>query len=310
MDKKLSRLKQAYHDIEIPAELAAVTQQAIERGKSQRKRTITRNRWMKTMSSSTAAVLALFVISVNTMPAFASSLEDVPGLGKLVKILQFNKGSAEGGTIQDSTDVSFITLKQQGSNETITLNFTKQNQTQEKVNAFHVKFTEYPNTMTFSVGGARAFSAVKDFETLKKSEYIQDAYEIITLDDSLIRFNVTFNKAITYDVKEYADPAQVVITITPDDAKEKQRQPVYSLRTASHPYGETQGAAEETLLGWENIRILKDREGTFFVEAGYYATETEARSKLKQLEEQGVIGERMYVEEREPMQLPMVISPE
>ncbi|WP_244562990.1 DUF4179 domain-containing protein [Paenibacillus uliginis] len=303
-------MKQTYHDIEIPAELAAVTQQAIERGKSQRKRTITRNRWMKTMSASTAAVLAIFVISVNTMPAFANSLEDVPGLGKLVKILQFNKGSAEGGTIQDSTDVSFITLRQQGSNETITLNFTKQNQTQEKVNAFHVKFTEYPNTMTFSVGGARAFSAVKDFETLKKSEYIQDAYEIITLDDSLIRFNVTFNKAITYDVKEYADPAQVVITITPDDAKEKQRQPVYSLRTASHPYGETQGAAEEALLGWENIRILKDREGTFFVEAGYYATETEARAKLKQLEEQGVIGERMYVEEREPMQLPMVISPE
>jgi hypothetical protein len=310
LDNKLDPFKQAYQEIEIPDELAAITQQAIERGKLERKRTQTRNRWMKRVSVSAAAVFVLFTISVNTMPAFASSLENVPGLGKLVKILQFNKGRAGGGTPQDAIDVSFITIQKHGNTESIILNFTQDNQAQQQASSFHVSFTEYPNTMTFAVGGARRFSAVKDFQTLKQSPYIQDAYEIISLDDSLIRFNVTFNDAVLYEVKEYAEPAQVVITIAPDTTNTGERQPVYSVRSASQPYGEAQGALEEALLGEENVRILKDQEGRYFVEAGYYGTKAEAEAALKQLKEQFGVGEPLYIEKREYLQIPAAIAPE
>lgn len=308
MDKQLEHAKQAYDNIEIPEELSAMMQQAIERGKLHRKRKRTRNSWIKRASAFAAAVFALFTISVNTMPAFASSLQDIPGLGKLVKILQFNQGSAGGGTIQDGTDVNFITLNKQGNAESIILNFTQNNQIQQVANSFNVKFTEYPNTMTFAVGGARKFSAVKDFETLRQSNYIQDAYEIISLDDSLIRFNVTFKESVAYEVKEYKDPAQVVITLTPNAKSNVDRAPIYSLRSASYPYGEVLGSLEEQLFGLESVRMLKDRHGTYFVEAGYYKTEAEALVQMKQIKEQFGIEEPLYIEKRDYTQIPESIT--
>ncbi|MFF2529419.1 DUF4179 domain-containing protein [Brevibacillus sp. NPDC058079] len=304
LDNKLDDYKQAYHDIEIPEELAAVTEQAIERGKLHRKRAKARTRWMKHAGVSAAAVFVLFTVSVNTMPAFASALENVPGLGQLVKILQFNKGSAGGGTPQDAVDVSFITLQKQGDQENIILNFTQDNEVQQNASSFHVSFTEYPNTMTFAVGGARRFSAVKDFEILKQSPYIEDAYEIISLDDSLVRFNVTFKEAIAYEVKEYKEPAQVVITISPKEVSPEEQQPVYAVRTASVPYGETLGVMEESLLVADNMRVLKDKQGGYFVEAGYYQTEAEAQEKMKQLKDEFDVVEPLFVEKREYFEVP------
>ncbi|MED2130062.1 DUF4179 domain-containing protein [Brevibacillus porteri] len=292
MDKKLDDYKQAYHDIEIPEELAAVTEQAIERGKLHRKRAKARTSWVKHAGVSAAAVFVLFTVSVNTMPAFASALENVPGLGKLVKILQFNKGSAGGGTPQDAVDVSFITVQKQGDQESIILNFTQDNEVQQNASSFHVSFTEYPN------------SAVKDFETLKQSPYIEDAYEIISLDDSLVRFHVTFKEAIAYEVKEYKEPAQVVITISPVEVSPEKQQPVYAVRTASVPYGETLGAMEESLLVADNMRVLKDKQGGYFVEAGYYRTEAEAQEKMKQLKHEFGVVEPLFVEKREYLEVP------
>lgn len=304
MDKKLDDFKQAYRDIEIPEELAAVTQQAIERGKLHRRRAKTRTRGWKQAGISAAAIFVLFTVSVNTMPAFANAFENVPGLGKLVKILQFNKGSAGGGTPQDAVDVSFITVQKQGDQEHITLNFTQDNQVQQEATSFHVSFTEYPSTMTFAVGGARRFSAVKDFETLKQSPYIEDAYEIISLDDSLVRFNVAFKEAITYEVKEYKEPAQVVITISPKKTTPELEQPVYSVRTGSVPYGEELGMMEESLLVADQMRVLKDKQGGYFVEAGYYRKEAEAQAKLKQLKDEFGVVAPLFVERRGYLQSP------
>ncbi|MEQ7052792.1 DUF4179 domain-containing protein [Paenibacillaceae sp. P-4] len=311
-NKELSQLKQAYDDIEIPEELAVVTLKAIERGKRERQnvKEKRRNRWLKLVGASAAAALVLFVISVNTMPAFAKQIEEIPVLGRLVKILQFNQGSARGGELQGGTDVSLISLRQQGNSDVIMLNFTKtseQNKAREKATLFNVKFSEYPDTMTFSVFDARAFSALTDLATLKNSRYIDDAYQLITYDDTTIRFNVTFNETVTYEVREYGDPAQVVIIITPVSRGDEGRQPVYSLRTASHPFGSAQATAEEALFDWENVRILKDREGEYFVEVGYYASEDEAHRMLQKLKEQGRTSEEWYVEQREYMQLPKMI---
>ncbi|UHA74893.1 DUF4179 domain-containing protein [Paenibacillus sp. 481] len=311
---ELERLKKSYHEIEIPDELATVTLKGIERGKQHRNRVKGRSRWVTRVGVSAAAVLAVFTISVNTMPAFAASLEDVPGLGKLVKILQFNKGSAQGGKIQESTDINFITLNKQDNSDSIVLNFARDNKAQQEASYFDVRFTEYPNTMTFTVGGARKFSAVKDFETLKQSKYIVDAYEIVSADDTMIRFNVTFKEPVAYEVKEYKDPAQVVITLTSDPKKSgassENQPPVYAVRTASHVYGEAQSVAEETLIDVANVRVLKDKQGTYFVEAGHFKTEAEALAHMKQIKSDYGITEPLFIEQREYLQIPEAIAEE
>ncbi|WP_019910643.1 hypothetical protein [Paenibacillus sp. HW567] len=170
-------------------------------------------------------MLISFTISINSLPAFAESLEQVPVLGKLVEVLQFTGGSAGGGTIQDGADVKFITLKTRGESDQLVLDFASPDEGQTMASSYNVKFTEYPYTMMVTVSGARKFSAARDLETLKNSRYVRDAYPLITLDDSAIRFNITFKEPVAYEVKEYKDPAQVVITLKP--GKERAETSVY-----------------------------------------------------------------------------------
>jgi hypothetical protein len=105
-------------------------------------------------------------------------------------------------------------------------------------------------------------------------------------------------------VKEYKEPAQVVITISPKKVSPEKQQPVYSVRTASVSFGETLGVMEEALLVGDNMRVLKDNQGGYFVEAGYYRTEAEAQEKMKQLKDEFGVVEPLFVEQRGYLELP------
>ena len=309
MDKQQERLKQAYNDIEIPEELSFASRKGIERGKLHQRSTRTTKRGLQWAGAGAAAIVISFTVSVNTIPAFASSLDQVPVLGKLVSVLQFTQGSAGGGTIQDGVDVDFISVKQEKNSDQLIMNFANSDEAQQLASSYNVKFTEYPHTMTVTVNGARKFSAAKDLESLKKSRFVQDAYSLITLDDSAIRFNVTFTEPIAYEVQEYKDPAQVVITLKEDTGDDGDHVPVYSLRTASQPSGETLGIIEETLFELEGLRMLKDQEGLFLVEAGYFQSEAEALAQMKQIQTEYGLGE-LLVEKRSILQIPQSISVE
>ncbi|UVI28416.1 DUF4179 domain-containing protein [Paenibacillus spongiae] len=312
MNNRIESLKKAYEEIEIPDELAAVTEAAIQKGRMERQRKKPRraNRWVKWVGVSAAGLFVLFTVSINTMPALASSLEQIPGLGTLVRTLQFNKGTAGGGAITDSTDVNVISLHKKEGQEQIVIHFQQNNQPQQIANSFSVKYSEYPNMMSFAIGGARKFSAEQDLAALKNSEWVEDAYEIISLDDSLIRFNVIFKDNVAYEVQEYKEPAQVVLTLKPGESHAGQP-PVYSVRTASSPYGESQGIYEEMLFGAEGLRTMKDKEGTYFVEAGYFKTEAEAEAKRqKWIQTHGFDERSLFIERREALQIPEAITVE
>jgi len=309
MPDRMDRLKKAYDEIVIPEQLASVTEAAIQRALNERRayRPKQTGRWLKWISATAAGLLIAFAVGVNTMPAFASSLERVPGLGTLVRILQFHKGGAEGGVITDNTNVNVISLHKEGDREHIAIHFEQNRRPQQTAGSFSVNYSEYPNTMSFAIGGVRHFTAERDLAALRESDLIEDAYPIISLDDSHVRFNVTFKENVAYEVKEYKDPAQVVLTIKPGNSH-TDRTAVYSVRTASSPYGETQGIYEEMLNGAEGVRTLKDRDGTYFVEAGYYETEAEANAKLKELRTAYGFLDDLYIEKREPSQIPEAIG--
>ena len=143
----------------------------------------------------------------------ARSLEGIPGLGTLVKVLQFNKGTATGGEVTDTAA------------------------------HFKVDYKNNPSTMTFTINGARALSGEKDFKTIKKSSYVSDVYKNMILDDSAVKFTIVFNKPVKYEVMEYKNPAHIAVTLSED--KNEIAKTVYSVRTSSYGFGEILGQIEE-----------------------------------------------------------------
>jgi hypothetical protein len=82
MDKKLERLKSNYLDIEIPTELDIVVNKAINNHYKKKKTHI------KLLMGSGAAA-ALLMIALNTNPALAKSLSNVPVLGNVINVMTF-----------------------------------------------------------------------------------------------------------------------------------------------------------------------------------------------------------------------------
>lgn len=319
MDNRTERFQKEYNDIEIPQELSLASRTGIERGKQyiqdqqnqqqdyqqeKRGRTMTGLKWTGSVA---AAILISFTVGINTVPAFAKSLHDVPVLGELVKVLKFTNGSAGGGTIQDGVDVNFISLKQEKNRDQMILNFANSDTTEDLASTYNVKFSENPSTMTVTVHGARNFSAVKDLATLKQSKYVQDAYPLVTLDDSAIRFNVSFKEPVAYEVKEYKDPAQVEITFKHKKVDVGKESTIYSVRTISMLQGEELAINEEMVYGLEDVRVLKDKGDMFFVEAGNFDTEAKATAFLKKIQKEKSLSNLWIVEKRASQQAPQNI---
>ncbi|NOV00955.1 RsiV family protein [Paenibacillus planticolens] len=101
MDEKLAKLKQQHMDIPIPKELDFIVQKAI---KQNRKKMIN----LKALAGIAAAGI-IFVTGINTSPAIASALSEVPIVGSLVKVLTFKTYKIDDGNFKANIEVPAIT---------------------------------------------------------------------------------------------------------------------------------------------------------------------------------------------------------
>ncbi|MBP0726118.1 DUF3298 domain-containing protein [Bacillus sp. RG28] len=99
MDEKLNELKLEYKNTPIPNNLDSIVTKAIKRSKK-------RNFPYKTVSGLTAA--AIFVLSINVSPSFAQTLEKVPGLKSVVKVLTFTEYTVNESTFNAKIDVPSV----------------------------------------------------------------------------------------------------------------------------------------------------------------------------------------------------------
>lgn len=88
-ERPLSRWRDQYRKIDIPEGYDMIVQNTIYQSKAKKPK----RRWPAGIIAA-AAVLCLFVISLNTLPAFAASVAKVPVLGKIVDVLTFTHFSA------------------------------------------------------------------------------------------------------------------------------------------------------------------------------------------------------------------------
>ncbi|GKV56604.1 hypothetical protein NCCP2222_25510 [Sporosarcina sp. NCCP-2222] len=210
--------------------------------------------------------------------------------GNLVKEVSFDDGKGSGGAITDNVNIRTITLEKDEHVEHIHIGFTQRSDASTQkpqlvAPYFNVNVQENPYTMSFTMHGVRAFDA-RDFTALQKSDLVEDAYWVMTHDDSAWRFVIVFNSPVHYQIHEYADPAEVVVSILPLPFEEK-NDPFYTIRTDAYPLGHELGNMEERVYEEEGIRYLREsgdpfntEESSFYMELGTYETIEEAEAKL------------------------------
>lgn len=296
--------KRAYHSVETPPEIAEAILNGLERGRNEMtKINKNKNIVLKAIASFMVAVTVL-TTAINVSPAFASNLEKIPFVGKIVQVLQFRDHVATGGTLTDGSDLSHIEVVTGEESEEIRIKFSNDSLDQTNVGSYTVRKADYPNTLTFEIGGTRRFTAFEDFSVLKESAYVKDIYPLITLDDSLIRFVVVFNTVVDAEVVEVEDPAGFIIQLSKKVYADNQ--PIFSVRTKSYERNETFGIMEENLSSQYETRVLKDEEGTFIIEMGQFETEEAAQELVETLTVD--FDESFIIEERQENDIPNQIQ--
>lgn len=105
MEKKLKELKTLYKNQEIPEELKIMVNKTIKDSKDKKTKSF------RYAAASIAAVVAIsgsFVIGVNTNEAFAKTIEDIPILSSIAKVLTFKDYEVQSDLINEDIKIPAV----------------------------------------------------------------------------------------------------------------------------------------------------------------------------------------------------------
>lgn len=100
---KIDKLKENYNNIEIPKELDDVINDAFNESEN-KKLENNKKDWRRNMKKwyASAAAVGLIIVSVNASSIFAKSLENIPVIGNIIRVVNFNNYRID----KDGMDVS------------------------------------------------------------------------------------------------------------------------------------------------------------------------------------------------------------
>lgn len=103
---KIDKLKENYNNIEIPKELDDVINDAFNESEN-KKLENNKKDWRRNMKNmkkwyASAAAIGLIIVSVNASSTFAKSLENIPVIGNIIRVVNFNNYRID----KDGMDVS------------------------------------------------------------------------------------------------------------------------------------------------------------------------------------------------------------
>ena len=165
-NKEFKILKDNYMNIEIPDNLDKVVNDALN-SKSIKTKRKTISKW-----SSVSASVCLVVGAINLSPAFANTLEEIPVIGNVIKIINFRNYSID----ENGFDVSIAIPKIEGLKN---------------------KDLEYRLNKDFEEDGKRLYQEyLKEMETLKSEgvegrELVKSWYEVKTDNDDILSLVVS-----------------------------------------------------------------------------------------------------------------------
>lgn len=308
----LADFKSAYDCIEIPSTLDEVILTGINDGKKLKKHKSHIRTGLRSCAS-IVVVFAVLTLSINIFPTFAGYLKEIPIVGQLVEVLTFVEGKSTGGKITDGMDIQEMEGVETAEGEEIVIHVGAGASYEDVAGRYNIRYRENPAVLSFDIGGARRISATEDFETIANLGLVKEVYRLMTLDDSLIRFNIVFNEPIAFEIEEYQTPATLRLLVKPKhDDSEMLEDTIYAVRSESYSYNESFGHLkeeliwpydmEESFISSEELRILRDDEENYCFEFGQFKTSEEAQNYLKTIEEKCPIP--LMIEERLANDLP------
>ncbi|OME96733.1 MULTISPECIES: DUF3298 and DUF4163 domain-containing protein [Paenibacillus] len=141
MHEQLEQLKQKYKNVPIPNELDFVVKKALKQKKKKHANI------MKSLAAVGVAAI-LFITGINTSPAFAKALTEVPVVGSLVKVLTFTEFKVDEETAKADIKVPAIT-----NMENKTLEATLNNKYLEENKKLYNDFTAEMEELKKNGGG-------------------------------------------------------------------------------------------------------------------------------------------------------------
>ena len=235
--------------VPIPEDLHEVIHQGVAQGRQ----VLARRKWARRAAASSlcsvALAFGLFVGGVRLSPAFAAAVEDLPVLGQLVQVFGVNQEVAQGGS-------------------------------QAQAAAYRAEFASYPKTVTITLPGTKGVEILSQISrAADTSQYIKSVYQLPTSTQDTAILQLELESDADVQIQEYRDPGSLVIQLTP---AEIQLDTVYSLRTLSLDQQGVQQAAGQ--YAQQSPRLLRDDQGTYFLELGQYASLEEAQAALQALD--------------------------
>ncbi|WP_314590351.1 SPOR domain-containing protein [Paenibacillus terrigena] len=271
--------KERYDNIEIPARLSEVIQQAQQRGRMEKRR-----RSVLRRSTITAACAAAIMITVN-VPNVAMALSDVPVIGSIVKVLQIGSGG------QRTDGVSVTTTAEEN---TLNINFSLNGEQTSSAPAYTVDYKAAPDRLIFSFYGVRNLDYMKLQEDIKGLSNVKDVYNNVILDDSAFRFVVELKENIDYSVSEYQQPGYIQLKLF-GAKKPEQAHDVYYVRSQAMEQGESIAVLDEQYAA-DDSSVIKTKQGKFIVAMGGFKTREEAEQLLQKLSAREDYFEPMHID--------------
>ncbi len=314
MSNSIDELKTAYDSVPMPENLNVIVSNAIKRGKIAVRNRRTKIGYVIKALSAIAAVFLVFVTALNVSPAFANTVEQLPGGKIIVKLVTVVVDTATIDSKRIGVQDAWETLQ-----ENLTVDLYQGDEAAATAGHFTVTKRTHPYSIEVSLAGVRAFSAANALPDLSKMRLFDDIYRLIPLDDSTDRFVITFTERVVLQYSAQPNPARLIIKVKDDrkatalsPATAPSTFPFYSLRTSSLPFGEEVGGAESMMrveLGSENARILRDDSGLYLAEEGLYATLAEAEARLAAVKQNANFTYELHIEKRISGATPRMISP-
>lgn len=258
--------KERFDNIEIPAGLSGIIQDARRRAHAKK-----RGRNVRRGSIVAAAACAAVLITAN-YPGAASAMSDVPVLGQIVKLLQIGGGG-------ERTDGVSVTT--QAHADTLDIHFDADGEQTSAAPAYTVQRQNGPDRLIFTFNGVRNLNHAQLEADIRRLAYVKDVYRDIILDDSAIRFVVELKDRTDYTVTEFKQPGMIRLSLFPAEKMPVSNR-LYFIRSQEMKQGESLAILEEQYSA-EGSGVVKTRSGSFAMVIGSFATQAEAEAFLEKL---------------------------
>lgn len=169
--KRLNKLKEEHHQVEIPSELDSLVNASIRQAKKETQGRKPIRRWVLGL----VAAIALFFTSINMSPSFAQAMTRLPGIGSFIELLTVHKMVIdEDGFQADIETAAIVGLDNEALQTMLNEKYIEENQ------ALFKQFTAEMEQMKKEGGGYLGVNTIYEIKTDTPQLFSVARYEIHT----------------------------------------------------------------------------------------------------------------------------------